>query len=245
MWSGPRNISTALMRSWGNRADTAVCDEPFYAHYLQHTGLAHPGAAEVIAAQETDWRKVAAYLGGAVPEGKRIFYQKHMAHHLLAHMSRGWIEELTSCFLIRDPVEMLASLARITPRPTLSDTGLPQQVEIFELVRRAKGAPPAVLDARDVLEDPRGLLSLLCETLEVEFREEMLSWPPGGRPTDGVWARHWYGEVENSTAFKPYRPKAEPLQPHLRELCAQCMGYYKKLHAFRLCSKSSTRRTAT
>ena len=245
MWSGPRNISTALLRSWGNRPDTAVCDEPFYAHYLARTGAPHPGAGEVIRAGETEWRKVVSFLTGPVPEGRRIFYQKHMAHHLLPEIGRGWLRELTHCFLIRDPREMLLSLAKITPRPTLADTGLPQQVELLEGVRRDTGAEPAVVDARDVLEEPRALLSLLCEHLGVEFREEMLSWPAGSRSTDGVWARHWYGEVEKSTTFQPYRPRPEPLPEALRALHDECLEHYRHLHSFRLCSSSSTRRTAT
>jgi hypothetical protein len=245
MWSGPRNISTALLRSWGNRPDTAVCDEPFYAHYLAQTGAAHPGADEVIRAGETDWRQVAAFLTGPAPGGKRIFYQKHMAHHLLPEMGRDWLGALSHCFLIREPRAMLLSLARITPRPALSDTGLPQQVEIFEGIRRATGAFPPVLDARDVLEDPRALLTLLCERLGVDFREEMLSWPPGRRPTDGIWAKHWYGEVEKSTGFHPYREREEPLPADLRDLHAECLEHYRHLHGFRLCSSNSTKRTAT
>src|SRR4051812_38982973 len=146
MWSGPRNISTAMMRAWGQRPDTVVCDEPLYAHYLQHTGVDHPGAGEVIAHHEPDWRKVVAGLVGELPEGKSIFFQKHMAHHLLPHIDRGWLGAVTSAFLIRDPREMIASLARVTPNPTVADTGLPQQVEIFELVRRRTGGVPPVVD---------------------------------------------------------------------------------------------------
>ena len=127
MWSGPRNISTAMLRSWGNRQDTFVCDEPLYAHYLEQTGLDHPGAREVIEHHETDWRKVVRWLTGPVPEGRRLFYQKHMAHHLLPDIGREWLTDLTHCFLIREPREMLTSLIRKTTQPTLEDTRLPQQ----------------------------------------------------------------------------------------------------------------------
>ena len=234
MWSGPRNISTALMRSWGNRPDTAVCDEPFYAHYLAGTGRDHPGAAEVIAHHETDPGKVIARLTGPVPGARTILYQKQMAQHLLDDVDRGWLDEVTSCFLIRDPREMLCSLARNVPEPTLQDTGLPQQVEIFERVRAGAGRPPPVLDARDVLEDPRRLLSLLCEAIGVEFTEAMLRWPPGRRETDGVWAKYWYDAVESSTSFKPYRPKPDPLPRRLAGVYDQCVGDYRALYEHRL-----------
>lgn len=237
MWSGPRNISTALMRAWGNRPDTAVCDEPLYAHYLKVTGLPHPGVAEVIAHHETDWRKVVAWLTGPIPEGRAIFYQKHMTHHLLPSIDRAWLDELTHAFLIRDPREMLTSLLRKYPRAGLDDTGLPQQVELFRRMRDATGRTPAVVDARDVLENPRRTLGLLCEALGVPFDEAMLSWPPGRRETDGVWARYWYDAVEKSTGFEPYRPKSEPVPPSHQPMLDTCMQLYGELHAARLCSE--------
>ena len=234
VWSGPRNISTALMRSWGNRSDTFVCDEPLYAHYLAVTGKPHPGAAEVIAAGEPDWRRVVEYLTGAVPEGKVIFYQKHMTHHLLPHVERTWLGALAHCFLIRHPREVLASYARIVADPTFEDLGYPQQEEIFTWVRRHTGTTPPVLDARDVLHDPRRLLGLLCAALGVEFQEAMLSWPPGLRPTDGVWAKHWYGEVETSTGFRPYTPRSEAVPARLADLYERCLASYETLYAHRL-----------
>ncbi len=234
MWSGPRNISTAMMRSWGNRPDTFVCDEPLYAHYLRHTGLAHPGAAEVIQHQENDWRRVVAWLTEAVPEGKPIFYQKHMAHHLLPHIDRGWLDRLTHCFLIREPREMLTSLLPFIPQPSLADTGLPQQVEIFESVRDRTGATPPVVDARDVLDNPRGVLTRLCAALDVPFTEAMLSWPPGRRDTDGIWAKHWYAAVKKSTGFQPYVPKPAPVPELLAGLYEQCVVLYQRLYEHRL-----------
>jgi hypothetical protein len=222
------------MRAWENRPDTYVCDEPFYAHYLLQTKVAHPGADEVIAHQENDWRKVAEYVTGPVPEGKAIFYQKHMAHHLLPNMGREWLHRLTHCFLIRDPGEMLLSLDKIFSRPRIEDTGLPQQVEIFEGVRARTGKAPAIVDARDLLTNPRGMLAELCRSLEVPFYESMLSWPPGRRPTDGIWAKHWYDAVEVSTGFKPYQPQQQVLPPHLEALHRECLEYYEVLHADRL-----------
>ncbi len=234
MWSGPRNISTAMMRSWGNRPDTFVCDEPLYAHYLERTGIDHPGADEVMAHHERDWRKVVDWLTGPVPEGKTIFYQKHMAHHLLPEIDRGWLGEVKNCFLIRDPREMLTSLARHLPRPTLADTGLPQQVEIFERERRLTGRVPPVIDAKDVLDDAEGLLRRLCRALAVPFVDEMLRWPPGRRETDGIWAKHWYQEVETSTGFRPYRRKPDAVPEELAGLLDTCFTHYGRLREHRL-----------
>jgi hypothetical protein len=234
MWSGPRNISTAMLRSWGNRPDTYVCDEPLYAHYLLHTNIEHPGAAEVIAHHETNWRQVVTWLTGEIPEGKAIFYQKHMAHHLLPHIDRGWLDRLTHCFLIREPREMLTSLVKFLPEPTLADTGLPQQMEIVRSVQARTGAFPPVIDAKDVLDNPRHMLALLCDKLGVEFTESMLTWPAGRRATDGVWAKHWYDAVEKSTSFQPYRPKNEHLPSHLNELYDKSAELYQTLHRHRL-----------
>ncbi|CAN5902760.1 branched chain amino acid aminotransferase [soil metagenome] len=234
MWSGPRNISTALLRSWGNRPDTAVIDEPLYAHYLSQTGLDHPGADEVIASQATDWRAAVAGLIGEIPDGKAIYYQKHMAHHLLPDIGRDWLEAIEHAFLIREPGEMLTSLVKVLPKPRIEDTGLPQQVELFDRVRSRTGQTPPVIDARDVLNDPRRLLGLLCERLGVPFDEAMLSWPAGRRSTDGVWAKYWYENVQKSTTFQSYRPKGEPVPDHLRGVLDECVELYNQLHRQRL-----------
>ncbi len=233
MWSGPRNISTAMMRSWGSRADTVVCDEPLYAHYLVKTTVDHPGREEVIAHDETDWRKVARSLTGPIPDGKTVFYQKHMAHHLLPDIERDWLGDLTHCFLIRDPRAMLTSLIKNLPAARFEDTGLPQQLELFEHLVAGGGAPP-VLDSRDVLENPRRLLGLLCDAVGVPFDDAMLSWPAGPRATDGVWARYWYHAVNESTGFAPYRPKNEAVPAELEPLLEQCMVCYEALYARRL-----------
>jgi hypothetical protein len=233
MWSGPRNISTAMMRSWGNRPDTFVCDEPLYAHYLSVTGRDHPGAAEVIEAGETDVTKVVGWLLGPVPGGKRVFYQKHMAHHLLPDVPRDWLRHVTNCFLIREPREVLTSLVKHVPDAELPDTGYAQQAEIFDLVRKWTGRTPPVVDARDVLNDPRRVLSKLCEALGVEFTEAMLSWPPGLRDTDGVWAKYWYKEVETTTTFRPYKPKDEPVPERMRGVLEECERHYQRLYAHR------------
>jgi hypothetical protein len=234
MWSGPRNISTAMMRSFGSRPDTFVSDEPLYAHYLKVTGVEHPGRVEVLARHETDWRKVVSHITGPVPEGRAIWYQKHMAHHLLPDMERDWLDGLSHAFLIREPDQMIASLVKTYPGAQLADTGLSQQCEIFDRVSDRLGRAPPVVLASDVLKDPRGILARLCEALDIPFLEQMLSWAPGPRPTDGVWAAHWYAAVEASTGFEPWRPKKVELPKALRPLLDACRPWYEKLYALRL-----------
>jgi hypothetical protein len=234
MWSGPRNISTAMMRAWGNRPDTFVCDEPLYAHYLRVTGLAHPGAAEVIARHESDWKKVVAWLTQAAPEGKPIFYQKHMTHHLLPEIDRSWLGGVTNCFLIRHPQEVITSYIAKNNDPSVEDVGFVQQAEIYDWVHSRSGKNPPVLDAKEIQENPRRMLGLLCDALGVHFSEAMLSWAPGLRATDGIWARHWYHEVESSTSFRPYRPKPDKVPERLAKVYETCLGSYERLHAQRL-----------
>lgn len=234
MWCCPRTVSTALMRAFENRGDTFVVDEPLYAHYLAATGRRHALFEEVVRSQPTDWRAVAAQLVGPVPEGKRVFYQKHMAHHLLPAIERDWLDPLTHAFLIRDPRELLPSLHAKLPDVALADTGYPQQLELFERVCGRGGKTPPVIDSTDLLRDPEGILRALCAALELPFTPAMLSWPPGPRPTDGVWAPHWYGNVERSTGFEPFVPKESSLPSQLVELEARCRESYRVLHAARL-----------
>ncbi len=234
MWSGPRNISTALMRSWEARGDTHVWDEPFYAHYLQATGRDHPGREAIIEAYETDWRAVAQRLTGSVPDGRPIFYQKHMAHHVLPGMEGPWLLGLTNAFLIRDPREMLLSLARVTAEPTLADTGLPQQCMLFDYLLSKQDAPAPVIEARDVLEAPKQMLCRLCESIGVAFTERMLSWEAGPRESDGIWAKYWYDSVRASTGFRPYRPTREVLSDRLRAVHSESVPYYDRLYRHRL-----------
>ena len=234
MWSGPRNISTAMMRTWGNRADTVVIDEPFYAYYLSATGKRHPGADEVIASGETDWRKVIAQLTGPIPNAKRIFFQKQMAHHLLPEVDREWLGAVTNCFLIREPREVIASYVKKREDPALQDLGFVQQAEIFDFVRVRTGSIPPIVDAKDVLKNPERMLRLLCDAVGVEFSESMLSWPPGMRETDGVWAKHWYGEVAETTSFQSYRARDAKMPAHLQGIHEACCDCYEKLYEYRL-----------
>jgi len=234
MWSGPRNISTAMMRAWGNRPDTAVSDEPFYAYYLESTGKKHPGAAKVIAQGETDWRTIVTQLTTSVPSDKRIFFQKQMTHHLLPEINREWMIDLTNCFLIRDPREVILSYIKKNPEPKLEDLGFIQQCEIFNLVRAQTNSIPPVVDARDVLQNPERTLRLLCDAIGVDFDKAMLSWPPGLRETDGIWAKYWYDEVARSTSFQPYKPREGKVPDGLHEIYQQCQDCYQKLYQHRL-----------
>ncbi len=233
MWSGPRNISTALMRSWGSRSDTLVVDEPFYAHYLLETGYPHPGADEIIGSYATDWRTVIDQLLSE-RQDYAIVYHKHMTHHMLPHIDRSWLGEVANGFLIREPRRMLLSLMKVIPQPRLEQTGLPQQVELFEAVCQLTGKAPPVIDARDVLLQPAKLLRRLCCALDVPFDSSMLGWSAGKRATDGVWAKHWYGAVEHSTGFAPYQADDSPLPDQLRGLLAACQPLYDRLAQHRI-----------
>ncbi len=222
------------MRAWENRPDTVVADEPLYAFYLFTTGLDHPGREEVIASQPTDWRTVLRALAeDPLPPGVRVYYQKHMTHHLLPSVDRAALAPLRHAFLIRDPRRLLASYARVRAAPTLEDLGLRQQAEIFEEF----GGP--VLDSAELLAAPEAALRGLCAALGVPFSAAMLSWPPGPRDSDGVWAPYWYDSVRRSTGFDSgtvtaaAQPPAD-LPPALEPLADQCMPYYDRLRKYKL-----------
>ena len=234
MWSGPRNISTAMMRAFENREDSIVADEPLYACFLAATGLDHPVAAEVIASQPTDWREVAANLVGAVPEGVTVYYQKHMAHHLLPEVGRDWMRGLTHAFLIREPRAMLASYQQKRENPTLEDLGFPQQVALYDWLRENTEQTPPIVDSRDVLLEPPGMLAALCSAVGIPFTDRMLAWPAGKRDSDGVWADHWYDAVLRSTGFQPYREKELELSPELEDLAERARPHYEYLLERRL-----------
>jgi Sulfotransferase domain len=234
MWSGPRTLSTALMRSFGNRTDTVVVDEPLYGYYLAATGIDHPGRTEIIESMSTDWRDVVRQLARAeLPPGKTVFYQKHMTHHLLDEIDPGELDGLRHAFLIRDPRRLLASYAKVRHTPTFADLGLAQQVRIF----RRFGGP--VIDAADISARASAALPALCAALGIAFDEAMLAWPAGPRSTDGVWAKHWYASVWSSDGFDPGRTASSPSAPvklpaELEPLAARCQGYYDEMAEHRL-----------
>lgn len=227
LWSGPRNVSTALMYSFAQRADTRVIDEPLYGHYLSTSGVEHPGRDEVLAAMETDGAKVVrdVILG---PSDRPILFMKQMAHHLMG-LDRSFLNQTVNVLLIRDPQEVLASLVRQLPNPGLVDTGLGFQSELVDELT-VRGQKPLVLDSRETLLDPAGVLSRLCTVLGIDFDSKMLEWEAGPLPEDGVWARHWYGNVHRSTGFQPYRPKTDPFPAELEELLEECRPHYERLY---------------
>jgi hypothetical protein len=234
MWSGPRNLSTALMRSFGNRGDCAVSDEPFYAAYLAITGLDHPMRDEILRHHETDWRKVSAAIAGPAPGGKPLWYQKHMTHHMLPEIGRDFMRRCRHAFLIRHPARVLASYAAKREAVELLDIGFVQQAALFEEAAALTGAPPPVIDADALLADPRQVLGRLCKALSIEFSDAMLHWPPGPRDTDGIWAPHWYDAVNRSTGFGPAKPAQALADPHLKKLEERAMPIYERLAAHSL-----------
>ncbi|WP_210183270.1 hypothetical protein [Methylobrevis pamukkalensis] len=236
MWSGPRNISTAMMRSFGARADSVVADEPFYAAYLAATGLDHPLRAEVLAGQPTDPDAVVAGLFAPLPAGKTVFYQKHMTHHMIPGFDRSWTERVANAFLIRRPEDVLASYVAKREDVTLEDIGFLQQAEIFDRLADRLGAAPPVVEGNDVLAAPSKTLTLLCAGLGIPYDPAMLAWEPGRRATDGAWAPHWYHAVEASTGFGPPREgiEASSLPDHLRAIADAARPAYERLAAHAL-----------
>jgi hypothetical protein len=233
MWSGPRNLSTAMMRSFGNRADTAVSDEPFYGAFLKTSGADHPMREAVIAAMDCDWASVARTLAGPAPGGRPIWYQKQMWHHMVGPVGYEDFAGFTHAFLIRDPANMIASYLRKREGAAFEDFGLDRQAEFFAREADRLGHAPPVVDANDVLADPRGTLSALCAALRISFDPAMLAWPAGPRPTDGPWAPHWYQAVEASTGFGPPDLPVS-LTGEAATLADRCRPYYESLAAHRL-----------
>jgi len=226
LWSGPRNVSTALMYSFAQRSDTRVLDEPLYAHYLRVSDADHPGKQAVLDAMINDGERVVreVMLG---PCDRSVLFMKQMAHHLVA-LDHSFLAQTTNILLIRDPQEMLPSLAQNLTQPILRDTGLATQSALYQELR-ALGQNPVVLEAKQLLLDPRGVLTQLCTQLDIPFEEAMLHWAPGARPEDGVWAPYWYHNVHSSTGFAPYVEKNEPFPPQLLPLLAECRPHYNLL----------------
>ena len=229
MWSGPRNISTALMRSWESRSDTFVIDEPFYAHYLSVTNVDHPGRDEIVQNGETDQSVVSKGLISDIGDSCSIYFQKHMTHHMIPSVDRDWMKDVVNCFLIRNPKDMILSYTKVNSNLSMHLLGLEEQYELFEYVTKINGRAPPVVDSKDILKDPRKTLSLLCEKVGVIFSEEMLSWSKGVRVTDGIWAKYWYDNVINSTGFNTYTEKKEVIRDEYLMLYEDCLKIYEKL----------------
>lgn len=232
MWSGPRNLSTAMMRSFGARADTAVSDEPFYGAYLKHTGDDHPMAAEVIAAMDCDWNSAAAALSG--PCAQPVWYQKHMVHHMAGPVQLADLPGFTHAFLIRAPERVITSYAQKREVVTAQGLGFAKQRAWFEAEADRLGHAPPVVDSADVLADPAGTLARLCAALGIAWDAAMLHWPAGPRASDGVWAPHWYGRVLASTGFDGREEKLPALMGEAARVRDECRPHYEFLSAHKL-----------
>ncbi len=222
------------MYSFDNRDDCYATDEPLYASFLHHSGTPHPGAEEVISNNETDIEKITSILSGPIPGEKQIWYQKHMCHHVRDDSDISWIDGFRNCFLIRNPREVLLSLSKITDAIDLRATGLPQQLRIFRHVTETSGVTPPVIDSADVLANPRRALSSLCDSIEVSFTEQMLSWEPGPKECDGIWAKYWYDSVWKSSGFTPPFPREGELKGHLSSVLEESISIYQELREKRI-----------
>jgi len=228
MWSGPRNLSTAMMYAFGNRADCAVVDEPFYAAYLADTGLKHPMRDEILRSQPKDPTVVADWLVTDMPEGKPVFYQKHMTQHMRTVMPRRWMADVTNVFLLRHPARVVASFAAKYDAITETDIGFLQQAELYDQICQM-GQKPVVIDSYDIRQDPEGMLRKLCDALGLAWDPAMLHWPSGGHRSDGVWAPHWYGAVHNSTGFAGPEGGLPQLEGRLAELVELVLPSYEAM----------------
>ncbi|MEO1491244.1 MAG: HAD family hydrolase [Pseudomonadota bacterium] len=231
VWSGPRNISTAMMRSWDSRADTSVMDEPFYGAYLRTTGASHPMRDEIMAAHSTDWDEIAEDCAGRT--GTPVIYQKHMCQHMVVQAPTAWMAGLRHAFLIRSPEQVAASFAEKWDGLGPDDLGFRRQAELFDQVCQDRSTAPPVLESQDVLAAPEEMLRAMCAGLGVPFDNAMLGWRPGPRDTDGVWAAHWYNAVNQSTGFaKPRVPKAPP--EALQGIVEICRPHYETMYRHRI-----------
>lgn len=234
MWSGPRNLSTAMMYSFAARGDCAVWDEPFYAAYLRVTGIDHPMRDAIIAAHDADPARVAAACIGPIPQEQSLFYQKHMTLHMIPEFDRGFMRGLINVFLIRHPARVVASYTKKRESPTLADIGFVQQADLFDEVADWMGCAPVVIDSADIRANPKDALTRLCAALGIPFTDEMLHWPPGPKPYDGVWAPHWYNAVHASTGFDEPEGPLPDLPPDAQALVDQALPHYERLRAHAL-----------
>jgi hypothetical protein len=234
MWSGPRNLSTALMYAFSARGDCAVWDEPFYAAYLDATGINHPMRDDIIATHESDPDRIAATCKGPVPQQQSLFYQKHMTLHMIPGFDRRWMRACQNVFLIRHPARVIASYAKKREGTTLHDIGFAQQAELYDEVAAWSDTPPIVIDSDDIRADPAGMLQRLCAALHIPFTRKMLHWPAGGNDADGVWAPHWYAAVHRSTGFEGAEGPLPALGGTYADLAAAALPFYEKLTANKL-----------
>lgn len=227
LWSGPRNISTALMYSFAQRNDTMVFDEPLYGYYLTNSQANeyHPGASQIVESMECDGEKVIANMLNE--SRKPVLFFKNMTHHLL-DIDKAFMKDMVNVILTRDPVEMIPSFAKVINHPTIYDIGYAQNSELLDYLEKNK-IEPVVLDSKRILLNPKGVLKQLCLKANITFDEKMLQWKSGAKAEDGVWAKYWYDSVHKSKGFSKYIKKEEPFPNHLEPLLKECMPHYEKL----------------
>jgi len=233
VWSGPRNLSTAMMYCFGLRPDFAAVDEPFYAAYLAASGMQHPMQDAILASQKTNPNDVVSALLDTIPDGKQYFYQKHMTHHILPDFPTDWLEEVEHVFLIRHPARVLQSYSKKREKPTLIDIGFIQQLDLFQKVT-ALGKHPIVVDASDIKSNPEGIIKAICNEVGIPFDPDMLSWSKGPKKFDGVWAAHWYNAVHESTGFAPDEGPVPNVGAEYAEVLQAAMKVYDTLAAHKL-----------
>jgi len=234
MWSGPRNISTALMRSFENRSDCFVSDEPFYPYFLYKTRFKHPLNKEIIKMGLIDYNKIIKYIMGPIPFSKNIWYQKHMAHHILEGENIDWIKNMKNCILIRHPSDVILSYSKKNEFNNIQQLGYLQQIKIYKMLIKESEISPIIIDSQDLLSKPKKMLIKVCKNLIIKFDDKMLSWPLGARKSDGIWGKHWYKQVEGSTGFKPYIKTNRIIPIKYQRLHDECMGYYDFLYQKRI-----------
>jgi hypothetical protein len=233
MWSGPRNISTALMRSFENRNDTFVSDEPFYGHFLKHSKVDHPLKNDIINSLDTNWESISKYLKGQIPKKKSVWYQKHMAQHNIKTLEMSWINELNNCFLIRSPKEVILSYIKKFKLSSINQLGFSQQFNLFKYIEQ-QNKEIIIIDSNDLLTNPEHILKLLCKKLNIPFSNKMLSWRSGSRATDGIWGKHWYNNVRNSTSFNSYKKNENKLPKQYQHINDECVKYYEFMYERRI-----------
>ena len=234
MWSGPRNISTTMMRAFGNRPDTFASDEPFYGYFLKTTNTDHPMKNEVISKYQTNWSDIKDYLTGPIPNNKPIWYQKQMTQHLLANDSIEWTDKVTNCFLIRDPKDVIVSYAKIYDKMTPELLGFPQLLKVFNHTLKSSKVKPIVINSLNILKEPKPMLKTLCESLDITFTDNMLTWEVGPKEYEGIWGKHWYKQLHSTTGFIKYEKKDKTLPNSLLKLYNECNHYYKQIKEYQI-----------
>ena len=231
-WSGPRNISTALMRSWSSRSDTFVTDEPFYAYYLSETKLKHPMHTEIINKYSTDYVKIVNYLNSKTPDGKKIWYQKHMAHHILNLNDIEWITNFENCILLRHPKEVISSYSNKNKLNSFEELGYRQQYEIIKLLKK-KNKSFIIIDSSELLQNPAKVLGAWCKKINIKYEQSMLNWKKGNHINDGIWWKSWYDNVIKTTGFQKYKKKDINIESEYDSIYNESMKYYTYIKEFK------------